>query len=208
LLLADREQASTLSHFLGISLIQLADELVRVRHLGCGLYVFIRGTKTPVPDIIPHAAREEMRRLKHHTDARLDRMLRKSGIVDPIDADCTIRRLVESADQVDDRRLAATGRPNHGDVLTRSNVQAEIREDILILLVPEPHVVKLNLAADVPRVEGVLAVHHIRRGIDKRKHAFCRSDGALHLSVDTGHILDGPHHEHQIAQEGLQASDR
>ena len=69
-------------------------------------------------------------------------------------------RLVEAAEQVDDRGLAAAGRADQGDHLPGLDPQREVRQDRLAVLVVEVDVLELDLlqqAGDRLRIRAVAA---------------------------------------------------
>ena len=185
----------------------MADELVRAGQFGRFLDLLIGGLQPPVADVLADGAREQVRRLQHHADARLDGFQRQVGVVVPADHDAPALGLVKAAQQVDDGGLAAAGGTHQGDGLAGLDVQVEVLDDRHFILVPEMHMLKDDIAADGARVDGVGLVLDLGRGIDQGEDALGRSQRALHFGEHARQVLDGPHHEGHVGKKGLDAAD-
>jgi hypothetical protein len=84
--------------------------------------------------------------------------LRKSAFFDLVDVDVVItnfaiRDIVETVDQVRDRRLAGAGRSNESDLLAWFGVKRDIMKNRLALHVGEIDIVEINLAFE-PNIGG------------------------------------------------------
>ncbi len=160
-----------------------------------------------VADVLADGAREQVRRLQHHADARLDGVQRQVGVVMPADQDAPAFGLIEAAQQVDDGGLAAAGGAHQGDGLAGLDVQVEVLDHRLVVLIPEVHMVENDVAADGARVNGIRLVLDLGRGIDQLEDALGRGQRVLHLGEDARQVLDRPHHEGHVGDEGLDAAD-
>ncbi len=89
----------------------------------------------PVPDVFPHAhVREQRVALEHHR--YVARGGGNVGDVDTADRDGTHRRLLEARDDAQDRRLAASGRPEQRDQRAGRDGERNIvdRDDVPVAL--------------------------------------------------------------------------
>ena len=82
---------AALADLLVVALFQRDDEVVRARQLRRRLDLPRRSRPAAVADVLADRAAEQVRRLQHHADARLDGVLRHVGVVAPADQRCARR---------------------------------------------------------------------------------------------------------------------
>src|SRR5690606_31372146 len=116
-------------------------------------------------------------------------------------------RFVEAAEQVDDGRLAAAGRPHKGNRFTPAHVQVEVGQHRLVLFIVEIDVVEHDIAAKRLWFHSIRPVTYFGHGVNQRENALGRGNRLLHFSVDAGHFLDGPEHEGDVGEERLDTTD-
>ena len=119
LLLPGRQPVAALAHLGLVLVFQFRDEAVGADQPGGLQHFLVGGVEASVADVLPHAAAEEVRRLQHHAELRLQPLQAALSVVDAVDPDLPRRRLVEAAEQAHDRGLAAAGRADQGDRLAR-----------------------------------------------------------------------------------------
>ena len=65
--------------------------------------------------------------------------------VDPVVADLAVRDVVETGDEVGDRRLARARRADEGDLLSGTGIEAHIVQDDLLGIIAEIHVEEAHI---------------------------------------------------------------
>ncbi len=171
---------------------------MRTRDLGCVHNLIVTGIQPSITDVVPDAAREEMRRLKYDADAAVDRSELVVQIVMPVDSNGPFGGLIETTEQIHNGRFAAAGWADKSDHFTRLNLQREVREDRFAILIIEVHMFELDLAHQCLRFDGIRAVMDLGRSINQLEDSLSRRNGMLHLRVDTRELLDRPHHKREI----------
>ena len=98
LLLTGRQKSPALANLEAVSARELLDEIV-CPDARCGFYdFFARRSYLTVSNIVRHSATEEMRRLKHDSELRLQPQQTALAIVDAIDQDLAGGRFLESTE--------------------------------------------------------------------------------------------------------------
>ena len=166
-------------------------------HLGIG------GVQPPVADVITDCPGKQVRGLEHNT-ARLEALQCVVGVIAAVNADKAALRFIETTEQVDDGGLTTTGWPNQGDVLTRFDLQREIGQNRLAILIVEIHVVEFDLASDGFSCKRIRAILDFRGRVNQLKYPFRRSNGMLHIGINTRQILHWPDHKCQVRNERIQ----
>ena len=85
--------------------------------------------------------------------------------VDAVDEDAAAIHVVETQQQADDRGLARPGRADDADALAGLDDERDVAQDVVVLLVREPHVIELDAAARRRRAP---RRHGRRRQLDGR----------------------------------------
>ena len=198
LLLANREPAPSLANLPLIPILHRDDELVGASEAGGRLHLFVGGIQPAVADILADGAGEQVRRLQNDPNPRLNRIKLQPGIILADEADRAPRGLVEATDQVDDRRLASTGRTDQRNRLTALDLEVQARQHRFVFFVSKVHVIELDFTSDRPWIGGALSICHLWLGVDQRKDPLGRGDCILRRSPHPGHVLDWPQHKGNV----------
>src|SRR5207248_4258959 len=110
LLLARRELVAALADLRVVAVPRGGDEVVGVHELRGPLDLGVGRVEAAVADVLADRAAEQVRLLEDHAEVRLEPAEAPLAVVDAVDEDLAARRLVEAAEEADDRALAAAGR--------------------------------------------------------------------------------------------------
>ena len=167
-----------------------------------------------------------MRALQNIAQRRLQPQLRAFAVVLSVDQDAAFFRLVEAADEVDDRGLARAGLADERDGFACADVQVEVLEERFAFLVEEVHMVERDVARDrLPvfalRVHGGAVfcfrfrrVLYLGLGVQKPQNTLCARLRALHVGEDGSKLLNrvkqtrGIGDEHHEIARGDPAEER
>src|SRR5699024_5536237 len=95
------------------------------------LDLLVGGVEPAEADVLADGAGEQMRLLKHIAQMRLQPEDATLAVVDAVDENPALRRLVKPADEVDDGRLAAARLADERDRLPRRDLERKVREHFL-----------------------------------------------------------------------------
>src|SRR5690606_39115213 len=98
---------------------QSLDEAVRLRLARRGLHLGLARARAAVADVGGDGAVQERSILRHHADRRAQAFLRDLRDVLTVDGDAALLHVVESQQQIDQRRLARARAPHQSDALSR-----------------------------------------------------------------------------------------
>ena len=150
----DREQLSlSLGEFFSVaaqlSIIpvrQHPDKSVRMCQL-CSLYYFFIGRiQLAVADIFFDRSGKQMCILKNDTERPSQVSLLYLINIDVVIPDLSVRHIIETVDQVGDRRLSCAGGTDERQLLSRFCIQCQIMEHHMIRSVAERHIVETHIA--------------------------------------------------------------
>ncbi|OAY83124.1 hypothetical protein ACMD2_21959, partial [Ananas comosus] len=112
LLLAARQLHPPVAARRLVPVLEVADEVVRVRRPGRALHLRLRRRLRPVDDVLPYRPGEERRLLPHqpHLPPQPPQLVRPH--VPPVHLHAALQRVVEPLHQPDDRRLAGPALPH------------------------------------------------------------------------------------------------
>ena len=119
LLLTGGEAVAALADVRLIAILHVADEGFRADHAGGFRHFLVGGIGAAVADVIRNRAGEKVRRLQDVAEVGLKPQLTARAVIRAVDEDFALRRLIEAADEVDDRGFAAAGFANERDGLPR-----------------------------------------------------------------------------------------
>mmetsp|Transcript_47370 Transcript_47370/g.88270 ORF Transcript_47370/g.88270 Transcript_47370/m.88270 type:complete len:371 (-) Transcript_47370:394-1506(-) len=207
LLLPARETVPAVTHLGVVSLRQLHDEVMGVRHGGRPLHVFAGGVGGAVEDVLLHRSRKQHRLLPHQADVLAQPAHAELFQRNAVQGDLPLLGVVEALHQLDRRGLAGARRPNqrNGGARLHHKVVPATHRDLRAGGVPEVHVVELDLpsrAGDFDAVVGGgvdlgLTVNHLKDGLERRLRLGLVSHGAHGLAQPEGrHQQDHDHHQH------------
>ena len=100
-------------------ILQRRDELVRRRHPRRRDRRIATGIGLAIEDVVEHGTVQQRGVLRHHSDVGAQTVLRDVRDVLPIDHDAATLEVVETQQQVDERRLARTRTADKPDLLAR-----------------------------------------------------------------------------------------
>ena len=108
---------------------QAFDEGVRTGELGGGDALAVRGSETPVADVVHDGAGEEVDVLQDDAQRAPQVGLPDLVDVDAVVADLSVGYVVEAVDEVGDRSLAGSRRPHEGDLLAGLREERDAMQD-------------------------------------------------------------------------------
>src|SRR5688500_15972128 len=154
------------------------------------------------PDVRRYVACEEKYVLLHIRDEAAQLLHRHFSNVRPADEDAPLLRIVESHQQVDDRRLPRAGMSDDGNGLSRANRERYALENPLLLaggtlprsempaVVGEPHVLERHLdGSTLPRHRNGDSGVRSRLGIEKSEDSLRAGHGRLQDVELFGQVL-------------------
>ena len=114
--------------------------------LCCLIDIFIGCIQSSVTDILHNRSGKQMCILKHNSKGPSQIILFNLVDVDSIVTDLSILYIVETIDQVGDRRLSGSGRAYEGNLLTRLCVKCEIVKYHFFICITKSHVKEAHIS--------------------------------------------------------------
>ena len=108
-----------------LPVLEIGDELVRMRQRGRRRDVRVAGGGPAVADVVADRAVQQRGVLRHHGNLRAQALLRHRRDVLAVDQDAAVFEVEEAQQQVDDRRLAGAGAADEADLLAGPHGQRE-----------------------------------------------------------------------------------
>ena len=179
--MALREARAALVYLRIVAIRHFADELMRTHSLCSGDDLLIRGVQATVADVIHDGAGENEAVLQHDAHLRAQRVQRYLGNVVPVDEHPAGIDVVETRDEVDDRRFAGTRGTDKRDGLARFHIEIEVLQNVDGAVVGECHVVERHVALDNADVFGVRRVADLDGRVHDLKEALHAAHAALEL---------------------------
>ena len=133
---------------------------LRLGCLGRRDHFCLAGVGASVADVVHHGVAEEERILQHDADLLAQAVERHGAHVHTVDRHLPGRHVVEARQQVDQRRLARTRRPDDGDGLSRFGGQVDALEHRLALFVFGAGVVEDDAPLNLRHRRGVAPVSY------------------------------------------------
>ena len=164
LLLTTGEQDTSLADIGLITLRHRCDVVRDLRLRSRKHHLFHRRIEATVADIVGNASSEQEHVLRNDADVLVQGLLRHHADIVPVEVDRAVRNIVETRNQLAERRLAAAGGTDEGHRLTRTDVERHVVQDALPLLVREGHVVDADVALHVLQRKRARAVLELRLG--------------------------------------------
>ena len=106
------------------------DECVRLGRPGRLDDLVVAGAGGTVPDVVPHRPGEEDRLLRDDGDPGEERLLGQAADIDPVDEDPSGGDVIEAGNEVHQRRLSGTRRPEEGHGLARLDGEVDPVQDV------------------------------------------------------------------------------
>ena len=123
------------------------DKVIKMRLPGGLLHIRKRSVRPAVSDVLTDCAAEDPGVLQHHPKMGAQLMAAERAGVHAVQPDHPAANLVEAHQQVDQRRLAAAGRADDRNFLTRLDREIEILDQRLVCLITKRHMLQPQLAA-------------------------------------------------------------
>ncbi len=160
-----------------------------------------------VADVGRDAVVEEHDVLADERDVRAQAREPQLEDVDAVDQDAPVARLVETREQVRERRLAAARGAHERDRLARRDAERDLRErGPRGARVGKAHPLELDLAARPADLDR--AAVGLRLLVDQPEHRLGRGEAALHRLVHVREPLDRRHQHEERGQVGHEPADR
>ena len=191
-----------------ISFGKLQDEFLGVRRTRCLLDLLVRRVEPAVADVFAHTARKEHRFLRHDADLLAQGVERHVAHVVTVDLDHAFVHLVETRDEIRDRRLARARRADEGDELSGARLKRHMRECGSALLVGKGHVLDGDAPFNFGQRNGPFLVMNRLFHVDHVKDAIGRRHRTLHGAVDAADALDRVREIHGIRQKRNESARR
>src|SRR6266851_3734523 len=145
LALAARERVALLADARLETPWQIPDK-ARLRDVDCPLELLIRHYWAAHDQVLVDRGREEDRVLEGHADVRAQGAQLKVADVDAVEEDLAFGHVVQTREQVGERRLAAPGAPHDAQRLPRFDGQVDVAQDPVVgLRVLEPDAAELDV---------------------------------------------------------------
>ena len=183
------------------------DEVVHVGGLGCGDDLFLGRIFAAVGDVLADGAVEQPRVLEDHPEGRAQLVARHRRAVDAVHGDPSGIDLVEAHEQVDQRRLARTGRPDDRDRVARFHDQVQVLDEGRVRDVPERHALELDAAADRAAQRGDGRVGGLLGLVEQLEHPLGGRDRGLDDVGDAGGLGDRHRELAGVLDEGLDVAE-
>ena len=191
-----------------VALGQVVDELRHLRRLRRGDDLLVRRVRAAVGDVGADRVGEEEGVFEHHAQDGAQVRQAQLGQRHPTQADLPDLRVVEAREQLGDRRLARTRRPDQRDRLPRLDAQRQPVEHRRAAGVAEPHVVQLDRQRARRHGHRVRRVHDLRLGVDEVVDALDAGPCQLRAHHQRAHHPGGPDELGDVGGEGEEGAER
>ena len=152
--------------------------------------LFIRCRGTPHPDVVADRTAAQPRILQYHTKGTPQRLALHIPDISTSDADGTGIDIIETHQQIDQRRLSTAGRPDDSYHLALLYIQIKILNQLFLRCVGERHMLQADMAHVTFRQWFCrLRIRNLRFLIDQFKHPSRTCDRILQLCDNTGNFI-------------------
>ena len=152
-------------------------------------------------------AAEQERLLRHDGQLLAQRALRHVAHVVAVDEDFAHLRVVETGEQLDDRRLAGAGGAHERDSPTCRDDQVDVVQHRVVGVVPEGDAAELDLPAGIRQVDGVRRIQHVRVGVEHCVDLLHCRHRRLEGVVELAELLQRVEEAVQVGDEGDEHAD-
>src|SRR5579885_2746726 len=178
LLLSRGKIAPLLVHRRIVAKRQPHDLIVDVGLSGCGDNLFHRGPWPPYLQVFAHGPFEQHSILEHQADVVAQNLQRIHANVEAIDTDGTLLKLIETRDQLHERRFSSAGHTDQGNLAPGRDVQVDAFEYRLIFQIAEDHILEGNLALEpLGTVIGNAGLNNLRGLVEYLLDTLCSRSG-------------------------------
>ncbi len=166
------------------------DEFPRLRRFRRRLDLIHGRVQLSVPDIVRDSILEQYRILQNNRDRVAQGLFRNVLHVDAIDGNPALIHVIESGQQVDDRRFAGAGRADKGDLLSVLHIEIEIKENLLFRIVGEVDVREVDVARDLIHGDRILAIVRLIILFQNTEYTLSTGNGSQNVRVLVGDLID------------------
>ena len=162
--------------------------MIHVGALGGLADTCIRSGLVAEVDVFCDRPREQPRVLQHHAHAGTHIAARHRVHVHAVDSDLACIDVIKTHQQVHQRGLARAGRTHNRDLLAGLDLERQVRDQLLVGIVREAHILELDAAQRLGGVDGlrVIGVGDLVIGFQHFEDALCRSRRGLQLDHQAG----------------------
>ena len=175
---------------------------------GSGDDFFVRRIEVAVEDVLPDRSVEKHRFLRDQADLLAQGREGDVADVNAIDGQTAARDIVETGQQVGDRRFAGTAGADEGDDFARGDFQIEIGKGRVVFVIGKGDMVEFDFPFDRRQDDGVRLFLDIRFGVDCFKDAVGSGQGFLDIAVDFTDSADRVGQVDGVDEEGDEGAGR
>ena len=161
-----------------------------VRRFRGGDHLLLGRLLAPEADILPHGGMTHPGVLQNHTDGAAQRGTRQRADIFSVDRDVTAGHVVETHNQIDERRLPAPGRPDDGNALSRLRLERKVTHERHLGYIGERNMGECDLPPRILEQSRVIGVRDFRL----RRYEFFNPQstgkGILQLGHDAGNFIE------------------
>ena len=155
--------------------------------------VIVRGGGDAIADVVAHASPKEPGLLQDHTEGRAERPARELAQVHAVEENPPLVHIVEPEQQIDEGRLAAARGSDEGEAPARGDVQVDVFEELLVLVVGEPHMLDIEPSLRLRKIERLGCVRGLLGCVEQCEEPARRGECRLDLRHYGGDLVEGPH---------------
>ena len=148
-----------------------------------------------------------MRVLQHIADLTVQPQLRPLPVVHPVDQNPAGGGLIETGDELRQRRLANARRAHQREHLSRRAVEGNVIEDRDAVVIGEGDMIKGDVAGDMLQLFGAGPVHNLARCVEHRQDTLSAGHGLLHVFQEVRQARNRGIEETKIEHEGHNVLD-
>ena len=141
-----------------IAMRQTLDEAVGIRQTRCGIHFFVSGIQTAIADVLHNGAGKQVGILQNNTQAAAQVILANFVDVNAVVADFSVLNVIETVDQVGNRRFACTGRADKRQLLAGLCIQCDVMQNGFFRGIAKRHILKTHIAAKAGICHAAVAV--------------------------------------------------
>ena len=201
------EGGPPLRYGLLIAPLQLFYEMRGIHVLRRSLHVLSGNVLIVQPDIFLHIPLKDEHILLHLADGPPQLFLGKPADVHPVHIDVSLLNIIVSSDQIQYGRLPGSGGSHKGHALARLYDEGHIPQHIILPVVGEPYMGKLDAALDLRQDHRLLILLHQRLLAHDGKNLFGGGNGGLQCGKLLRKLLNGFKKRLNILGEDIERAD-
>ena len=166
------------------TLLQLVDKAIGI-DIAAGLHnLFVGNAFLTQQNIAADIAGKQEYILQHLTEMPAQRGYLDLADINAVDQDLTLLNVVIAADQAENGGLAGAGRAHESHRLLGLHMERNALEHPFAGLIGKPDILKLDLASDGLKLDGIRIIHHLRNHIHNGEYLFSRGKrGLQHIKM-------------------------